>query len=372
MPAKTLNVGLIGYQFMGKAHSNAYRQVGRFFDLPFDFRLHTICGRTEELLVLAQRNLGWEHAETDWRKVVADPEIDVIDVSSPGYLHAEMAIAAAEAGKIVFCEKPLANTLAEAESMLAAVEKAGVPNGVFHNYRKAPAVALAKRLIDDGRLGEIRHFRATYLQDWIADPAFPMVWRLKKQYAGSGAHGDLNSHLTDLARMLVGEITAVSGLLNTFIPERAGAKGSEAVDVDDAALFLARFASGAVGSFEATRFAVGRKNFNRFEINGSRGSLAFNLERMNELEFFSLDDPADAQGFRTINVTESTHPYAGRFWPSGHIIGYEHTFINWLADASIAIDAGKPISPGFRDGYECQRVLDAVEVSHQTRSWVAL
>lgn len=375
MSKRTLNVGLIGYQFMGRAHSNAYRQAGRFFDLPYDLNLHTLCGRSEAHLQEAARVLGWQHAETDWRKVVEDPEIDLIDVSTPGNLHAEMAIAAAAAGKIVFCEKPLANSLDEARRMLEAVEHYGVPNGVFHNYRKAPAVALAKRFVDEGRIGRIHHFRATYLQDWIADPAFPMVWRLKKATAGSGAHGDINSHIIDLGRMLVGEIAEVSGLLHTFVAERpieAGSSHTAAVDVDDAALFLARFANGAIGSFEGTRFAVGRKNFNRFEINGSRGSIAFNVERMNELEFFSLDDDGGSQGFRTISVTESAHPYAGHYWPPGHIVGYEHTFINWVADALQAIHAGQPISPGFKDGYENQRVLDAVERSHESRSWVGL
>lgn len=384
MAKRTLNVGLIGYQFMGKAHSNAYRQVGRFFDLPVDVRLHTICGRNEAAVQAAADKFGWDHIETDWRRVVNNPEIDIIDVSTPGDTHAEIAIAAAEAGKAVFCEKPLGNTLDEAERMLAAVEKAKVPHAIFHNYRKAPAVALAKRMIDEGRLGRIYHIRAVYLQDWIADPAFPLVWRLQKEKAGSGAHGDINAHIIDLARHLVGEFAEVSGMLHTFITERplAGAvddklgaaasheKGQ--VTVDDAAAFLARFQNGALGTFEATRFAVGRKNHNRFEINGSKGSLIFNLERMNELEYYNNEDPEGLQGFRLIQATEAGHPYAGQYWPVGHIIGYEHTFVNLIADALTAMDAGSPISPDFRDGLANQRVLDAVERSWASRAWVAL
>jgi predicted dehydrogenase len=327
---------------------------------------------------------GWERYETDWRKVVANPEIDVIDVSTPGNLHAEIAIAAAEAGKAVFCEKPIGNTLEEATRMLEAVEKAGVPNAVFHNYRKAPAVALAKQLIEEGRLGRIYHFRATYLQDWIADPSFPLVWRLQKEIAGSGTHGDINAHIIDLGRYLVGEIDEVSGLLHTFVKQRPiagaidanlGAAATEEmgeVTVDDAAMFLAKFKNGALGTFEASRFAVGRKNYNRFEINGSGGSVVFNLEKMNELEFYDNSVPEKTHGFTLIQVTEGSHPYAGHYWPVGHIIGYGETFINLLADAFTNMGNGTPISPNMRDGYENQRVLDAVERSSETRSWVSL
>lgn len=340
MSRKVYNVGLIGYQFMGKAHSNAYRQVGRFFDLPAAVRMHTICGRNEAAVTKAAETYGWDHVETDWRKVVENPEIDIIDVSTPGNTHAEIAIAAAKAGKIVFCEKPIGNTLDEAQAMYDAVKASGRPNAVFHNYRKAPAVALAKRLIDQGRIGTIYHWRAVYLQDWIADPAFPLVWRMQKEIAGSGTHGDINAHIIDLARHLVGEIAEVSGLLHTFvkqrpiageIDDRLGAKATEQmgdVTVDDAAMFLARFQNGALGTFEASRFAVGRKNKNSFEINGSKGSLVFDLEKMNELQFFDNTLPSDEQGFRLIQATEGDHPYAGHFWPVGHIIGYEHTFVN--------------------------------------------
>jgi predicted dehydrogenase len=384
MAKRTVNVGLIGYQFMGKAHSNAYRQVGHFFDLPVEVKMHTLCGRNEAAVRKAADQYGWENIETDWRKVVENPEIDVIDVSTPGNLHAEIAIAAAKAGKAVFCEKPIGNTLPEAEAMLKAVQEAGVAHAVFHNYRKAPAVALAKQMISEGKLGTIYHMRATYLQDWIADPNFPLVWRLQKEVAGSGTHGDINAHIIDLGRHLVGEFDEVTGLLHTFVKERplAGAindkLGAEAteekgeVTVDDAAMFLAKFKNGALGTFEASRFAVGRKNYNRFEINGSKGSVVFNLERMNELEYYNEEDPEGFRGFRVIQATEAVHPYAGHYWPVAHIIGYEHTFINLLADAFTNMAEGKRIEPDFVDGYENQRVLDAVERSHETRGWISL
>ncbi|HVL38663.1 MAG TPA: Gfo/Idh/MocA family oxidoreductase [Fimbriimonadaceae bacterium] len=384
MSKKQVNVGLIGYQFMGKAHSNAYRQVGHFFDLPVEVNMHTLCGRNQAAVTKAAQQYGWRNVETDWRKVVENPEIDVIDVSTPGNTHAEIAIAAARAGKAVFCEKPIGNTLEEAERMLAAVKEAGVPHAVFHNYRKAPAASLAKKLIADGRLGTIYHFRAVYLQDWIADPSFPLVWRLDKNVAGSGAHGDINAHIIDMARFLLGEFDEVCGTLHTFIKQRPkageiddklGAKASSEmgeVTVDDAAMFLARFKNGALGTFEASRFAVGRKNYHRWEVNGSKGSVVFNLERMNELEFYNNEDPDGEHGFRLIQATEASHPYAGNYWPTAHIIGYEHTFINLLADALTNMAAGRRIEPDFVDGYENQRVLDAVERSHATRSWVKL
>jgi predicted dehydrogenase len=384
MSKPSLTIGLIGYQFMGKAHSNAYRQAPRFFDLPYDLRMKTICGRTPAAVEQAASTLGWEQAETDWRRVVEDPQIDIVDVATPGDSHCEIACAAAEAGKIVFCEKPLANSLAEAERMYDAVRKSGRPHAIFHNYRKAPAVALAKQLIEEGRLGTIYHMRATYLQDWIADPKFPLVWRLQKERAGSGAHGDINAHIIDLGRHLVGEFQEVVGTLHTFVHERpvlaaaddrlGGVGGTQMgpVTVDDAAMFLARFDGGALGTFEASRFAVGRKNYNRFEINGSGGSVVFNLERMNELEFYDNTEASKTHGFRVIQATEAEHPYAGRYWPVGHILGYEHTFINLVADAVQAIHRGEPTSPDFEDGLENQRVLDAVERSHASRTWVSL
>jgi predicted dehydrogenase len=384
MSKKTVTIGLIGYQFMGKAHSNAYRQVGRFFDLPVQVRMKTICGRTEAGVKAAAEGLGWEGYATDWRRVVEDPEIDVIDVSTPGDSHCEIACAAAAAGKAVWCEKPIGNTLAEAEAMLQAVQKAGVPHAVFHNYRKAPAVALAKAMVAGGELGTVYHMRATYLQDWIADPSFPLVWRLQKEKSGSGAHGDILSHIIDLGRFLVGEFEEVVGHMHTFIKKRPlvgatddklGATASAEmgdVTVDDASMFLAKFSGGAIGTFEASRFAVGRKNYNRFEINGSKGSVVFNLERMNELEYYSAEDAEGRQGFRLIQATGSAHPYAGHYWPVGHIIGYEHTFVNLVADALVAMHEGRPISPDLEDGYRNQRVLDAVERSHGSRGWVGV
>ncbi|RYG26296.1 Gfo/Idh/MocA family oxidoreductase [bacterium] len=385
MAKKRINVGLIGYQFMGKAHSNAYRQVGRFFpELPVEVGMHTICGRNEAKVREAAAQMGWENVETDWRKVVENPEIDVIDISTPGNLHAEIAIAAAKAGKAVFCEKPIGNTLEEAERMVAAVKEAGVPNAVFHNYRKAPAASLVKKFIEEGRLGTIYHMRAVYLQDWIADPNFPLVWRLQKEIAGSGTHGDINAHIIDMARYLLGEFDEVCGILHTFVKQRPlageidanlGAKASKEmgeVTVDDAAMFLAKFKNGALGTFEASRFAVGRKNHHRWEINGSKGSVVWDLEKMNELQYYSELDDEGTKGFRTIQATEGSHPYAGHYWPVGHIIGYEHTFINLLADAFTALAEGKPISPDMTDGLENQRVLDAVERSSESKSWVSL
>jgi predicted dehydrogenase len=382
MPKPTLTVALVGYQFMGKAHSNAYRQAGRFFDLPMEIRMKTVCGRTEAAVREAARTLGWEGYATDWRDVVADPEVDVVDVSTPGDSHAEIACAAADAGKVVLCEKPIGNTLDEARAIRDAVARGGRPSAVFHNYRKAPAVALAKQWIAEGRLGRIYHWRAAYLQDWIADPGFPLVWRLQKEKAGSGALGDIGSHIVDLARHLVGEIAEVCGATETFVRERplAGAAdgrlGASAaaergpVTVDDAAIWLARFEDGALGTFEATRFALGRKNANRFEVNGSKGSLAFDLERMNELHYYDGEDPAGAQGFRLVQATEAVHPYAGHYWPVGHILGYEHTFVNLVADAVRAIHSGGRIDPDIEEGYRNQCVLDAVERAAASRAWV--
>ncbi len=384
MGKSVLNVGLIGYQFMGKAHSNAYRQVNRFFDLPIEVKMHTICGRTEPAVSEAAKTFGWERYSLDWKAVVSDPEIDIVDIATPGNAHCEMAIEAAKNGKIVFCEKPIGNTLEEAEAMAAAVREAGVKSAVFHNYRKAPAVAQIKQMIDAGELGEIYHMRAVYLQDWIADPEFPLVWRLQKEVAGSGAHGDINSHIIDLGRYLVGDYDEVVGSMKTFVTKRPkvgqiddkmGATASAEMDdvtVDDATMFLAKFKNGAMGTFEASRFAVGRKNHNRFEINGSKGSVVFDLERLNEFSYYCKSDAENLHGFRTVQATEATHPYAGSYWPVGHIIGYEHTFINLVADALTAIHEDREISPNMEDGLANQRILDAVERSHETRSWIKL
>ncbi|MCW5935843.1 MAG: Gfo/Idh/MocA family oxidoreductase [Fimbriimonadaceae bacterium] len=373
MPRPCLTIGLIGYQFMGRAHSNAYRQVGRFFDLPVEIRMKTVCGRHEAAVREAAQSLGWEGFATDYRQVLEDPEIDVVDIATPGDSHCEIAVAAAQAGKAVWCEKPIGNTLAEAKRMAEAVRASGRPSAVFHNYRFAPAVALAKKLLESGRLGRIYHFRAVYLQDWIADPAFPMVWRLRREHAGSGALGDIGSHIIDLARHLVGEFAEVCGTTETFISERPdGHGGTGTVDVDDAAVWLARFQGGALGSFEASRFALGRKNQNRFEINGSGGSIVFDLERMNELQFFDASDPAETAGFRLLPATQEAHPYAGHYWPVGHILGYEHTFVNLIAEAAKAHHEGRRFRPDLEDGLQNQRVLDAVERSHHSRGWVSL
>jgi predicted dehydrogenase len=285
---------------------------------------------------------------------------------------------------MVFCEKPLANTVAQAEEMLKAVQDNNVPNAVCFNYRGVPAIALAKKMIEEGRLGKIYHFRGVYLQDWIVDPNMPLVWRLLGDIAGSGSHGDLAAHLIDIAHWLVGPIAEVSGMLDTFIKQRPklaesddrlGGKASTEmgeVTVDDSSIFLARFMGGALGTFEATRMAAGRKNHNRFEINGSKGSIVFNMERMNELEYYNADDPEDARGFRVIQTTDSAHPYTGNYWPVGHIIGYEHTFINLIHDILRDFAAGRPTHPDFVDGLAVQRVLEAVDKSSKTRAWQSI
>jgi predicted dehydrogenase len=363
----------VGYAFMGRAHSNAWRQVTPFFSPRLTPRLKVICGRNAAKVGDAARVLGWEESETDWRAVVARDDIDIVDVSTPGDSHAEIAIAAAKAGKAVICEKPLANSVPEARRMLAAVEKAGVVHMVCHNYRRVPAVMLAHQLIADGRIGEIRQFRGTYLQDWIADPSFPMVWRLDKSKAGSGALGDIGAHSIDLARYLVGEIAEVSGHLETFIRTRpiAGSRTKRGrVTVDDAAIALLRFTGGAIGTLEATRMARGRKNQNRLEINGSKGSIAFDLERLNELEVYFESDPAPVRGFRRILVTESVHPFMKAWWPPGHLIGYEHTFTHTFFDLLEAIADDQVPSPNFADGLRNQQVMAAIEKSSTPRRWV--
>ena len=383
MKKRSLRVGLIGYNFMGKAHSNAWRQAGRFFDLPAEIEMRTLCGRSPAGVNAAAANLGWSRTSTDWREVVSDPEIDIVDICTPNDCHYEIAIEAAKQGKAVLCEKPLAMNVAECEDMVAAVKKARVVNMVCHVYRRIPAMALAKAMIERGDLGDrIYHFRARYAQDWITDPAFPLVWRLQSKIAGSGSHGDLGAHIIDLGRYLVGEIKEVCGLMETFIKERplqaelgAGlsAKASDKtgkVTVDDAVSWIGRFKNGALANLEATRFAQGRKNHITIEINGSKGSLFFDFEDMNRLKFYNADDPADARGFRDILVTESTHPYAGAWWPPGHIIGYEHTFVHAFADFTKAVVAGKSVQPTFADGLANEKVLAAVSKSAKSRAWV--
>jgi len=384
--AKKINVGMVGYKFMGKAHSHAYRDVAMFFKTETVPVMKVICGRTETAVSEAARRFGWEAYETSWEKLLQRQEIGLVDINTPNSTHREIAVAAAKAGKHILCEKPLAVSLAEAEEMLEAAREAGVKHMVCFNYRKVPAVGLAKKLIGEGRLGKIYHFRAQYLQDWITDPEFPLVWRLKKEEAGAGAHGDLNSHVIDLARYLVGDFASVVGMQETFIKKRPELEVSEKlttglaaesrrpqlgeVTVDDATLFLARFTNGALGCFEVTRFANGRRNGLRFEINGSKGSLLFELENMNELWFYSCEDAQERQGFRKILVTEATHPYIEAWWPPGHIIGYEHTFVHVVYDFMKALDEDRLPTPNFTDGVECQRVLEAVEKSAKEERWI--
>ncbi len=384
--AKTLRVGMIGYRFMGKAHSNAWRQAPHFFPLAASLEMHTICGRDPAAVEAARVQFGWQRASTDWRAVVNSPAIDIVDINTPNDSHAEIAIAAANAGKHVLCEKPLALTVRQCEQMLAAVKKNRVVHMVCHNYRRIPAIAQARKMIDEGALGDLFHYHARYAQDWIVDPDFPLVWRLQKGISGSGAHGDINAHIIDIGRYLVGEFKEVCGLLHTFIKERPlldtsgkgqslGGKGGRKmgkVTVDDAALFLGRFTNGALASLEATRFALGRKNHIEVEINGSKGSLHFDFEDMNRLKFFDNTQPGDRQGFRDILVTQpgGAHPYVGQWWPPGHIIGYEHTFVHTIADFVNACVAGKPVQPTFEDGLKNQRVLAAVEESSRRGRWV--
>jgi predicted dehydrogenase len=379
MDGSTVRVGMIGYAFMGAAHSQAWRTVNRVFDLPVRARMVAVCGRDATGVSAAARRLGWEESTTDWRALVARDDIDLIDICTPGDSHAEIALAALAAGKHVLCEKPLANTVDEARAMVAAAEAArfsGVLAMCGFNYRRVPAVALMRALVDAGRVGEIRHVRAVYLQDWIVDPQFPLVWRLRREVAGSGALGDIGAHIVDLTQYVTGQqITGVSGLTETFVKERplpAGSHGLSAsvsgattgpVTVDDAALFLARLSGGAVATYEATRFATGRKNGLRVEVNGSLGSLAFDLERLNELEFYDATRPGTEQGFSRILVTEPNHPYMTAWWPPGHLIGYEHSFTHEMHDLLEAVATGTDPSPSFEDGLRVQLVLDAVERS---------
>jgi len=374
---KTLNVGMIGYKFMGRAHSNAWLKADKFFDLKARPVMKVICGRDKAGVAAAAYRFGWEKFETDWREVVDDSTIDIIDINTPNDTHAEIAIAAAKAGKAILCEKPLALNVKEAKLMADAVKKAGVVNMVCHNYRRIPAIVLAKKMIDAGDLGQIYHYRARYAQDWIVDPNFPLVWRLQSKVSGSGAHGDINAHIIDLGRYLIGEFKEVCGQMETFIKERplpgdSSRKGK--VTVDDAVMFIGRFANGALANLEATRFALGRKNGIQIEINGSKGSLVFELEDMNRLKFYSESDPADRRGFRDILVTQGggVHPYVGNWWPPGHIIGYEHTFVHTVADFVNAVVDRKSVQPTFEDGLADQIVLDAVEKSARTRRWMKI
>lgn len=382
---KKLRIGMIGYKFMGKAHSNAYRALPMFFPHATKPEMAVICGRNQEALELAASQFGWAETETDWKTLISRDDIDIIDINAPSNAHKEIALAAAKAGKHIFCEKPLALTLSDAREMLQAAEEAGIKHMTGFNYRFSPAVQLVKKLIDSGRLGEIYHFRAWFLQDWILDPDFPLVWRLQKDIAGSGSHGDLGAHLIDLAHYLVGELDEVIGMSETFVKERPiaeemtglSAKGSKSapkdkVTVDDATLFMTRFKNGALGSFEATRFAAGHRSTNSFEINGSLGSVRFDFERMNELEVYFTSDDEDVQGFRRVLATDPAHAYSEAWWPPGHTIGFEHTFIHEMLEFTSAIAEDRQPEPNFHDGVKCQIVLEAVERSIQERRWVKI
>ncbi|AJE43309.1 Gfo/Idh/MocA family protein [Streptomyces nodosus] len=374
-----LRVGMVGYAFMGAAHSQGWRTVGRVFDLPLTPVLAAICGRDATAVRAAADRHGWATAETDWRALIARDDIDLVDICTPGDSHAEIALAALAAGKHVLCEKPLANTVAEAEAMTRAAEAArerGRLAMVGFNYRRLPAMALARRMVTEGRIGTLRHVRVAYLQDWLVDPDFPLTWRLRKESAGSGALGDLGAHAVDLAQFLAGErLAGVSALTETFVRERplpggptsglsaVASGGTGPVTVDDAALFAGRFTSGALASFEATRYATGRRNALRIELNGERGSLAFDLERLNELEYHDGTEPGMYAGFRRILVTEPDHPYLHAWWPPGHGLGYEHTFVHQAHDLVHAIAEGREADPSFADGLQVQRVLAAVEES---------
>jgi len=372
---------MVGYAFMGVAHSQAWRNAPRFFDLPMSVDMAVVAGRNEEAVRAAAATLGWRDVETDWKALVHRDDVDLVDVCTPGDTHADIAIAALRAGKHVLCEKPLANSVAEAEAMVAAAEQAPGMAMVGFTYRRVPAIQLARRLVADGRIGTVRHVRAQYLQDWIADPTVPLSWRLDRQRAGSGALGDIGAHIVDLAQFVTGEqVTGVSAVLETFVHERpvadsfTGLSGSASGDrtgpvtVDDAAIFLGRMSGGGLATFEATRFAYGRKNAIRLEINGSAGSLAFDFEDMNVLHLFDATEPAATAGFRRIVVTEPEHPYVGAWWPAGHGLGYEHAFTHQVVDLVGGIASGTAPAPTFADGLQVQRVLDAVERSSAARS----
>ncbi len=371
---KKLRIAIIGYNFMGKAHSNGWSQAAKFFDLGVEPVLQVACGRDEAAVRAFADRWGWKNVETDWKKAVARDDVDIVDISLPQHLHHDVAVAAAKAGKHLFCEKPMALSLSDAKDMLQAATQAKVKHYLNHNYRRTPAIGLAKQLIKEGKIGRIFHWRGAYQQDWIVDPEFPLTWHLQKETAGTGPQGDLNSHSVDLAHYLVGDIKTVSCLTASFIDSRplpgkgaatfSAGTSSEKVEkgkvtVEDASLMMVEFTNGAVGSFEATRFALGRKNHNTFEIYGSEGSVLFDLERMNELQYFSRRDEGHAQGFRTVIATESSHPYIANWWPPGHIIGYEHGFTHAAADFLRAIDQDLPIEPNFNDGVKCIEVLDA-------------
>ena len=386
-----INIGLIGHAFMGRAHSNAWTQVQRFFTPAIKPVMHTVCGRNGDALADFAPKWGWSHTQTDWKKLVTDPEIQLVDITAQNHMHPEMAIAALEAGKHVSCEKPLARTLDEARPMVQAARKAKGRTFCWYNYRRVPAVALAHQLVQQGLVGEIRHVRGFYLQDW-ATPDVPLAWRFDKKIAGSGSHGDLCAHVIDMTRFVTGqEINEICGAtFETFIKERPLQEGDVAggiasglkasakkgkVTVDDAVGFMARFGGGAMAYFEATRMATGNQNFIGFEINGSKGAVRFNFERMNNLEFYDATRPRAIQGWTDIIVTHGgDHPYASAWWPDAHIIGYEHSFTNMAYDILQVLGGKKPIVPlpDFEDAYQTQRVLEAVTISAREKAWIRM
>ena len=378
MSKKTLNIGMIGCGFMAKTHSNAYANVAHFFDVPYTPVLKTVCDLNAERAAAFAAKWGYEKIESDWRKVVADPAIDLIDICLPNNLHAEVAIAAAEAGKAVVSEKPLARNAAEAEPMVAAVEKAGVPNFVSFNYRRIPAVALAKRIIDSGKLGKIFHYRANFLQDWTINADVPQggkdTWRLNVKEAGSGVTGDLLAHCIDLAIWQNGSIKDVTALTETFVKERRNAVTGqiEPVGIDDACTFLCRFANGSLGNFESTRYARGHKALFTFEINGEHASIRWDLHDLHRLQYFDHADKGEVRGWRSIHVTDGDQPFMGAWWVPGLAIGYGESFTHQFKEFLEGMASGKPAAPTFRDALETNRVCDAVLASAKSGTWVAV
>jgi predicted dehydrogenase len=373
---KPLRIGMIGYGFMARAHSNAYRKVNQFFPLEYEPVLKAVCGRSGENAQEFAANWGYEDVETDWRKLVQRDDIDVVDICVPNNLHKEIAIAVAEAGKIVLCEKPLAMNSAEGAEMCAAVEKAGVPNMVWYNYRRIPAVTLAKQLIDEGRLGRIYHYRAVFLQDWTIKEDLPQggtaLWRLDAAAAGSGVTGDLLAHSIDTALWLNGAVKSVTAMTETFVKERMHTQTGkvEPVEIDDACAFLARFDNGSLATFESTRYARGHKALYVFEINGEHASIIWDLHDLHRLQYFDHRDDSLVRGWRSIHVSDSDMPYMGNWWVPGLQIGYEHSFVHQVADFLTGYAKGESVSPTFRDALETQRVCDAVLESARDGQWV--
>jgi predicted dehydrogenase len=376
--AKPLNIGMIGYGFMGRAHSNAYRKVNHFFDLEHQPVLKAVCARDAAKAQAFAEKWGYESIETDWRKLIARPDIDAVDICTPNNLHRDIALAAAAAGKMILCEKPLAMNVAEGEEMTAAVEKAGVPNIVWYNYRRVPAVTMAKKLIEEGRLGRIFHYRAVFLQDWTISTDLPQggtaLWRLDAAAAGSGVTGDLLAHCIDTALWLNGGISTVSAMTETFIKERKHTLTGkvEPVKIDDACAFLARFENGSLATFESTRYARGHKALYTFEINGEKASIQWDLHDLHRLNYFDHGDEGKLRGWRSIHVTDhgGGHPYMDKWWVPGLQIGYEHSFVHQVADFLEGVAKGQPVGPTFRDALETQKVCDAVLASAQSGAWV--